>query len=175
MAKKYPGKTSTRYSGTFPLLRTGPSIVACWASHTVAVPNSGPPLLLDHTCPHAPSAVGASRIMPACADLELCKLPNRPLERKMGTDVALAAVAGFMEYVVNQRRRAAEKYTASATRASPRSKRDPTPRISLSVPRPTRDLSEMASQTMPNILRVRGVGGRRRRRRSRNWLNFLVL
>ena len=40
-----------------------------------------------------------------------------------------------MEYVVNQRRRAAEKYTASATRASPRSKRHPTPRISQSVPR----------------------------------------
>ena len=50
----------------------------------MAVPNSGPPLLLDHTCPHAPSAVGATRIMPACADLELCKLPNRPLGEKDG-------------------------------------------------------------------------------------------
>ena len=50
----------------------------------MAVPSSGPPLLLYHTCPHTLSAVGATRIMPACADLELCKLPNRPLGEKDG-------------------------------------------------------------------------------------------
>ena len=50
----------------------------------MAVANRGPPLLLDHTCPHSPSAVGATRIVPACADLELCKLPSRPLGKKDG-------------------------------------------------------------------------------------------
>ena len=50
----------------------------------MAVPNSAPPLLLDDTSPHAPAAVGATRIMLACADLELCRLPNRPLGEKDG-------------------------------------------------------------------------------------------
>ena len=153
--------------------------MACWASHT---PNSGSSKQRAPATagPHLPTRTLSSGRHTYHASLRgpgtnCVNSQTDHWERKTGTDVALAAVAGFMGYVVNQRRRAAEKYTASATRASPRSKRHPTPRISLSVPRPTRDLSEMASQKMPKIPRARGVGGRRRRRRLRNWLNFLVL
>ena len=66
----------------------------------MAVPSSGPPLLLYlTTCPHALSAVGATRIMLACADQELCKLPNRPLGEKDGHECRLGikAVEATME------------------------------------------------------------------------------
>ena len=82
------GTAPTRYSGRMPRLRTYPSIAAFWgclAPAIAAFSNQRAPLLscgATHST-HNHHRGGRhnhlpTRIMPACADLELCKAPENP-------------------------------------------------------------------------------------------------
>ena len=147
--------------------------------------------------------------MPACADLELCKLPNRPLGEedghgcRLGCGGRLHGLCGEPEEEggseihrvcnpciakkqntpdsSNHRKcasKAVEEWAGleeQAEFADTLSKDAEEIFMEKVTTRTRKRRTVTTSQTMPNILRAQGLGGKRRRRRSRNWLNVLVL